>query len=557
MSDKSGLECKFVWRCNNKTEDDIHLAKIVKHTADGEQHRFLKIIKNYKRKVWVTKPNKRTHKDRREYEFMDNLDCFYSTQKDLSLNLLKTFNIKSKYIPSVKEIIADCPFIYGTEISSEGLIKHEINNKYNLKTKNSLASFDIETCVFSELGNIIIASTTYIYKDVSDLVLAYDKKWIKDIKDVEDLFFKAADKYIKEYIEKYNLKITLIPCSDEVEIIFKIFEKLHIWKPDFLSIWNMNFDIPKVLDSLERHEVDPKLILCDPNLPDEYKFCNYIKGASSKMTASGKHMSISPANQWHTLELAASFYVIDAMCLYRQLRIAKPEEPSYKLDSILEKNLGIRKLKFKEADKYQDLAWHKFMQTYYKIEYMVYNAFDSLSMMELELKNNDIGFSISVFAGNTPFYKFKSQPSRVVDEYHYFLQNENMVLGTIGVTKDEDESKYKILNLKNWILTLRADYSYGGLNVVKEIPSLNSYFRILNNDADLEAAYPTLTYCFNISINTTRKELCQVIGFEEQLFRIQNINFIFGKVNTLQYSVVMLGLPDLNDIYEKFMSEVF
>lgn len=50
------------------------------------------------------------------------------------------------------------------------------------------------------------------------------------------------------------------------------------------------------------------------------------------------------------------------MCVYRQLRMAKAEEPSYSLDAILNKELGSRELKFEQADKYQGLEWHLFMQ---------------------------------------------------------------------------------------------------------------------------------------------------------------------------------------------------
>jgi len=66
--------------------------------------------------------------------------------------------------------------------------------------------------------------------------------------------------------------------------------------------------------------------------------CVDISKYKKKVTASGQVKPINPALQWHTLILTASFYVIDAMCVYRQLRMAAQEEPS-NLNYILQKEL--------------------------------------------------------------------------------------------------------------------------------------------------------------------------------------------------------------------------
>ena len=44
--------------------------------------------------------------------------------------------------------------------------------------------------------------------------------------------------------------------------------------------------------------------------------------------------------------MSSQFYFIDAGCVYRRIRIAKGMEANCFLDAILQKNLGIRKLKF-------------------------------------------------------------------------------------------------------------------------------------------------------------------------------------------------------------------
>ena len=110
------------------------------------------------------------------------------------------------------------------------------------------------------------------------------------------------------------------------------------------------------------------MYLCDPAVPYQYRVCRYKEGPTKKVTASGQQKPLNPALQWHTLELTASFYVLDAMCVYKRLRMAKQEEPSYALNAILDKELGIRKLSFTEAEQYSGLKWHQVMQQDFKLE---------------------------------------------------------------------------------------------------------------------------------------------------------------------------------------------
>jgi len=64
------------------------------------------------------------------------------------------------------------------------------------------------------------------------------------------------------------------------------------------------------------------------------------------------------------------------------------------------------------------------------------------------------------------------------------------------------------------------------------------------------SGYPSNTQAANVSIDTTSKELKSIDGIPLDVFRYQNINLLFGKVNALEYGNKMFQLPTLLNIAE-------
>lgn len=431
-----GYECKFAVHIPSKHKDtpDIHLIKEQVHKKDGTTYPNIRFVKDYKRSFYITKQAKRTYKQKKEWEDEENLNKKLVTQSELRDSVAIALD-KRWSRDSLKEL-SNSPYLFGTDISSTALIKKQYQDKYpNLQSAYSVATFDVETDVLFGTGEIIIASTVFENKAVISVV----KSFVTGLALINESFMSKVNKYIKEYIDEFKLEVELHIAEDVVDCIKYIFDKLHQWKPDFLAIWNIDFDIPKVIGNLEAKGVDPRDILCDPSVPKRYKICKYKQGPKKKITASGMVKPINPALQWHTLILTSSFYVIDAMCSYKHIRITQQEESSYSLDSILNKHLGIRKLKFEEANKYDGLKWHQFMQENYKLEYMVYNLFDSLSMVKLDNLTKDLGYTLPAFSGISDFSDFKSQPKRIADALFFFGLQQGKVLGTVG--KQVQEAK--------------------------------------------------------------------------------------------------------------------
>ena len=57
---------------------------------------------------------------------------------------------------------------------------------------------------------------------------------------------------------------------------------------------------------------------------------------------------------------------------------------------------------------------------------------------------------------------------------------------------------------------------------------------------------------FNVSKQTTSKELIKVEGIDEQTVRMQTINFSAGATNAAEFCQVMYGMPAFPDLLETF-----
>ncbi len=545
-----GKECRFAVHVPGATprSEDYHLVKEVINYSDKSQETNLRIIKNFKRSFWITNKANQNHKSKKEWEDIKKVTEFRTTQTALGFSVASALGLGYLDRYHLRDL-SNSPYLYGSDLLSTSLIKNDYREKApDLNTPFSVCALDTETDVLYGTGEIILIT---VYMNDKVVQIATDG-YIKNTPNYKDRLLAAADKYIKEYLVKRDIKITFHSAKDEMSLLFKAFEYLHKWKPDLVAIWNIKFDINKIIEACTRAGVDPKNLFSDPEIPDYVRYFKFKEGPNKKKKANGDIVTISPANQWHTVFSTSSFYIIDAMCVYRLVRLALPEEQSYMLDAILDKELGIRKLSFKEADNYVKLEWHRFMQQNYKVEYGVYNIFDVISMMELEYKTTDLSVALPVFAATTDFCKFNSQPRRVVDDLHFETLKDGKVIGSTGGDMVE-EIDSKTLPLTNWIVTLSAHSMVdNGIECIVEDYALKTNIRLYNGDVDVGAAYPTNQCVFNVSKETTKREVIKVEGVEQEIFTMQNINLLSGEVNAVDYCTTMFNFPSLLQLSESF-----
>ena len=557
-----GRECRFALHIPAKHgyRSDLHLIKECIHYSDGSTEPKISFIRDFKRKFWITKPAYRNHKDKKEWEHKDRLLEYECTQSELRDRVANALDMT--YSSDHLKKLTLSPYVYGTDMTSTSLIKKNYQAKWPaFKTPYSVAYLDIESRPMGKKMTEIIMITV-VFKDIVYTAILEDV--VKKVGVLDIAVDRAMARYLPQYEGKLRCKI--VQCKTELEMIERCFAVLHKLNPDILAIWNMDYDVQRILESIERTGMDAKDVLSNPNIPPDMRFCKYKQGKSKKITASGKIIPINPADRWHTLYLSAGFYVLNAMCVFRQIRSDNGERSSYSLDSVLQDELGVRKLKFTEADKYKNLEWHMFMQENYIIEYIVYNRYDCLSMQELENKNTDLSITIPEFAGITDFDRYNSLPKKIVDAMYCYLEPEHLVLGTTGyedrkIPFDTEESdgveeveEDKTLGLAGWIVTLQAELQVGGLDIAKDFPGVHTNLRGMVYDSDAVAAYPNCISTMNVSKETTKREVIRIDGIPEEVFRLQNLNLMSGPINAVEYCVNMFNFPPLaklGQLYEK------
>lgn len=576
-------ECRFAIHIPTRSREypDFHLVKEIVHYADGRVVPEVRFIKDYKRPFYVTKKPFQNHTDKKESEEIGKLTRYTSTQSELRFAVSRALG--KGYSPLPVEQLAASPYLYGSDVTSTTLIKQAYINKYpDTFTPYGVSTFDIETDVVHGTNDPILATLLYKGKMLHIAV----KSYLNGYADPKERYLRTLQKYLGSYVEKHQLEVEFVIVDHPVELIRVALSRLHEWLPDFVGIWNIGFDVPRMLETLEKYNVQPEDIFCHPDVPKELRYCKYKKGSIKKVTASGAVKPKNPSEQWHSLLCPAGFWFIDQMSSYRFIRQGAQEEQEYNLDYILNKVLGVRKLSFEEAShlKTSSIEWHVFMQKNYPFEYMVYNNFDSIGTYELELKTKDLSQSLPSGCGSTDFSKFDSQTKRFADGYYFYLLEKGEVIGTLAprerkkdtpnfyeeetpdfigesddefseTQEDEEEGmsdKDEVMSLRGWIVTLKAHMSSLGLKIVKGIKGLQTMIRCFVYDSDAEAAYPSATAVGNVSRATTATEIIDISGIDESIFRKNNLNLLHGKVNSLEYCNEMFALPDLTKSLELF-----
>ncbi len=549
-----GYECRHVVHVPPPPDssDDMHLIKEIVHYQSGKKVPRVRRKKNFERDIWITKKGFQNHTDKKEREKLDRLIPYKTTQANLMQTITRAIG-KPSFRGNQRKLFRS-PFIYGADILSTAIIKrHYMDSWPELNTPYTVACYDTETDVLHGTNHIMMA--TISMKD--RVYTAVQKSFLRDTADPIKGMHERLHKYLSQYVKDRGINWEVEIVDSEIEVVRRTIGKAHEWMPDFLTFWNVDFDIMKILDACDRAGVHPADIFSDPSMPPAFRYFEYIQGQKKKVTENGKETPIKPHEQWHTVITPASFYVIDAMGVYKRVRVAEGEEQSYSLDYILQKNLGVRKLTFEEADHITaKLKWHQFMQKNYPMEYVIYNVFDCVGIEVLDEKTMDLSLMLPMFSRHSDFRNFKSQPRRVVDDLHFFLLQRGWVIGT---TSDEmtDELDDDVVSINGWIVTLAAHLvEDNGLKNVVEDPGLVTNIRGAVADLDVAGSYPNGEVVHNVSRETTKKEIVDIEGVPEEIRRAQGINLSAGHVNAVEVSHFLFGLPDPDVFLDAFVEDL-
>ncbi len=544
------IECRFAVYC--KSEDgahDMHLVKEQIHYKDGTTEPNVKLVQDYARPFYITKKGKQNHTDFKEWELKDNLDTFKSTQTKLTESVAKALG-QSWFKGGLRDL-CKTPYVYGVDVLSTSLIKQSYAERWDVFTPYTVAAFDTETDVIHGHGQIMLACISFKTK----VFIAVQKSFVAGYSNVEARVQELMKKYLGKEMQERKIVFELAIVNTEIDVIKATIAKAHEWAPDFLTVWNILFDMDKIIAACDRAQVPIEDILSDPKVPKEFRSFRFKKGPAKKVMASGRILNFKPAERWNTVFCPSSFYWIDGMCAYKQIRTGEPAEPSYGLDAILKKNKIGGKLEFAQADHLADnkLDWHKFMQANHPLEYIVYNAYDCISMEILDEKTTDLQIALPRFAGHTDFQNFNSQPRKAMNELHFFVDKMSRVPGATASEMSTDNDELTADN-KGWIVMLASHLvADNGLCVIEENPELRTNIRGAVADLDIEGAYPHNELVMNVSRETTSKELIKVKGIPDEVVRKQSLNLSGGRTNAVEFSTTMYGLPVLDVFLEEYL----
>ncbi len=530
--------------------DDLVFIKEYIHRPDGTITPNLRSVYNYERNFYVTRKEYRDHEQKKEFEYIQKLEEYKCTQTQM---VKKAARILGNYGLRRLSEVNESPYIYGTDITTPVLIHHEYNNRWpGLCTPSTLAVMDYETNVLMEDDKSIICGCIS-FKD--KICVAVVESFVERFKgmDVKELIQEKFIELLGEYKKSRNitLEIEIVPTPEQV--VIELFKRAHKWQMDFLGFWNMSFDIVRILETLEKANIDPRHVFCDPSLPDAYRYFHWKLDLPQKMKSDGTVHSKHVADLWHAVTAPASFYCVDQMCLFKRLRVGKKQRNSYSLDAILKEELNITKLKFNKADHLSGLDYHIEMQSRYPIEYIIYNIFDCISVELLDEHTGDVAKGLRATTDISEIKKLNSNPKRLSDVTYFILKNEGKVIGSVPSTMVEPLDDLTF-NKNGWIITLPAELQQGtGRNLIQEYPALETNVITHSFDIDIDGAYPTFEILLNISKDCSKYEVYEIEGLTEKEARAVGINLSAPQTNSIEIARKVYGFPSLDELYEEFM----
>lgn len=570
--DVAGKECKSVaYSTDAEKQNDLVVIKEVVHTKDGRQIPRLVMLENVKRPVFITQKPFQNHQEKKEYEHRDKCIEIKTTDVKMATAIQMGLGYNFPNPKTSLKMVCRSPFVYWADLPVTSYIKQKYKQKWpEAQSLNRICVFDVETkeddgSKRMEMVSFVCDNEIHFFAhdDYMNRVKggreAIVKKTVELLKKVPFTRDKKGKKLPEGQIEYRDIisdyEIFVHQCARPADCIVAMFHEVHRLLPDLLVAWNIDYDLTIMIKELEAAGIPLEDVFCHPDVPVKYRNVWYKRDQASKKTES-KTLTKSPADQWHVLYCQASFYAVDAMCLFKKIRTHEGNRPTYKLSAILESEVGVGKMDIPGLEYKDNVDWHITAQKEHALEYCAYNIMDNLLIVLLDQKNNDLASALSVLAGVSMYDIFPSLPKRICNEFTYFLHEQGLVIGSVGnaIKNDFDE---EVIGTDGWIVTLPAHMNAeNGLYAVKEVPMLLTAFRGQTADADLTQAYPSCTNMANQSRETTIIELISIEGVSEDVRRRAGVNLTAGRVNAMEIANELFLMPDKDHVLEKFLERM-
>lgn len=533
------------WHCKHEHANAVGVKeKVIVEYSDGttEYEDNLKIYKDPQRPFWVTKPQFRNHEYKKEFEDLEKCEQFICRDSELEerLEMALGYSPMSFRRRNLRQLCSS-PFVYGADIDTQTLIKQKYANDAPVGKVAvfSRGGLDIESEIRGQkrinLMTFIHENTIYTAALKEYCKIEQEDKTFREA--TEEDCLKVVNEMLGPYFKKHKFTLVFKILDTELDVIKWIFQQIHKHKTDYIGIWNLGFDIPKIIERIVALGADPAEVMCHPEVPRQYRFVDWYEDKSDV-----QHFT----DKWHWANIAGYSQFIDSMCLYARLRKVSGRDSSYALDEISNKELGQGKLHFGA------ITNHWFMQNFRFLEYIAYNINDVMIMQLMEWQNNDMS-ALSGLTGMSLLSQFSRQTVMVRNDAYNYAKARGKVPASAGVSMF---TEYDKMQLKAGGTVLPPNKAVGvGVSVLLEIDR-PTQVSLLTNDLDVSSMYPSITSAFNISKETALGTVICINGhsqYETETF--------FSGVNQPDVNAVPLaqqffglyGYKEMADRYRKHL----
>lgn len=293
------------------------------------------------------------------------------------------------------------------------------------------------------------------------------------------------DKSLEPRFDFNSLEFNIGFFDNEVELIYRAFELIDEFEPDFVLAWNMAFDIPYIIRRLEVLGYNPAEIMCSKS--SSVKFVDY------KVDTRFKN---EPHKRIDECIIASKSCFLDQMIQFSAINSTKISKyGNWRLDNIGRKVASMSKLEYEGLIKY-------FPYNDYK-NFVFYNIIDTLVQNAIEIIARNIDHIFNKCLNNsTKYAKLHKQSIYLANSIRNDLHDNGYIMCTNRrgheekeVVKENDDDE-------------EEDDSYPGA-FVADPTMINDYCKmqihghpvnIFNNsfDYDYKGLYPHTSIQFNI-----------------------------------------------------------
>ena len=514
----------------------------------------MRIVKDTTVEYFITKEGLQNQNVKKQTCSINEVDGYTCRQKDLAYEIGRRLKIPG-YNPLAE--LSKSYYLYGADISAEFLLRMKYNKNsmedakklnlpeslpYSLLKRGAL---DIETSV---LGNYKLGNTQLIGDEINLISFVDDdfnvycsifKPFLqgKTEEDVINHVNKVFTGVTKEdnKIDKYGIKFNYFIHDSELECIKWIFKKIHEVGLDFISVWNMGFDIPGIMNRIAYHGEQVENIFCHPKIPKNYRVCKYKKGK----TRDSEHF----AEKWDWLSCTSISQFYDSMGLFARLKKVDGHENSYRLGYITDKYIGENKLFAEEESTFHVMETERFL------DFIAYNIWDAVLLVILEKKMNHV-HNLFGLSQDNPFSIFNKNTVKGKNLYYkYCRENDEVLCTVVGNAYDTDNDVDELPALGGAVLNPNLAINTG-VDFLKDSKRLSKVHK-KNKDIDAEGMYPSISQVINDSRDTV---LYTLLAINNDPNKVEDFttNYIDTKENSVYLMNEYFNLPNYEEMLKEY-----